>query len=828
MDWFKNLKVGNKLGLGFGLTLILVTTLSVISYSSINSMIQTSGWVDHTHKVIRVGESLSASMVDMETGLRGFLVTGNEEFLEPYFAGDKQFKTLVQKGAELTSDNPAQVKRWANVADMKKLWLEKWAEPQIAQRKIITQGEKSLANFKQVSARLLGKTLFDGIRVKLATLDAQIPKNNLHEKLLSNQALLALVNMETGQRGFLLSGVEASLEPYIQGEKDLLAAVTELTKYSDAYTKNVNEIRQAVSEWQTRVANVEIDARRDMNKYPVTIENVIADMTKGTGKHYMDLIRAEINNIVAAEESLIVIRNEDQKATATFANNFTMFGTLFVVLLSIVIALLVTRTIVGPIQKMRDVVAHVLKSGDLSSSVDCTSKDEVGESIIAFNQLINYLKKAVDDANRVIADIANGKLDTRIKADYSGDLLMLKKGVNQSAESIESVIKELSRVMESMKNGQFNLSLTAAVKGEFLTMVNNTAETTQSVNASIRAIIEVMNAMQQGQFNQRVLVDAKGDLLTLKNGINTSMDALESAIKDVITIVLAQSKGDLTQQITHHYDGELGVLKKAVNDTTSRLQEVVARAVNAADVVNSASSEVAQGALDLSQRVQEQAAALEETSSTMEEMSSAVKNNSDNAKEASDVAQKVKAKSLEGSRVMQQTIDAMNEIQDSSRKIAEIVTLIDSIAFQTNLLALNAAVEAARAGDHGRGFAVVAGEVRNLAQKSADAAKNITSLINESVSRIDQGTKLASDSGAVLTEINEAVDTVTDMIEHISIASQEQLTGIRQVYTAINQIDTVTQQNAALVEETSAASESLNEQSSTLSSDMAFFKIKKY
>lgn len=825
MNWFKNLKVGKKLALGFGISVVLISALSVTSYSSINSMIQTSGWVEHTHKVIRVGENLSASMIDMETGLRGFLVTGNQTYLEPYYAGRKNFETLVKKGAELTSDNPPQVTRWNNVANMQKQWLDEWAEPQIAQRKLIAEGEGAQAKFKEVSARIVGKTIFDSIRVKIADLNNKIPEDNLYDALQLNNVLLSLVNMETGQRGFLLSGQEASLEPFIQGQKDLAIALTNLSNSSVTYLNDIEGIRNSVEDWKNKAAILEIEARRKMNEYPVSIDNVISDMAKGTGKKFMDAIRAEINTVVSIEEELIDIRIESQNNTAEFANNVTLWGTVLVIMLSIFSAVFVSRSIVRPIEKIRNVVENVLKSGELSNSVDYRSKDELGESIEAFNELLSFMKKAVDESNNVVADLAQGNLSTRIQSDFSGDFLRLKNGVNDSADSIESVIKELSNVMESMKNGQFNLVIDTRVKGEFLKIVNNASETTQSVNTIISSIIEVMDAMQKGQFGERVHVDAKGDLLTLKEGINSSMKALENGIKDVITVVVAQSEGDLTQQITNHYEGQLHVLKTAINETTSRLQEVVSGAVSATEVVNSAASEVAQGALDLSQRVQEQAAALEQTSATMEEMNSSVKNNSNNAKEASDVAQMVKHKSAEGNKVMQQTINAMNEIQDSSQKIAEIVSLIDSIAFQTNLLALNAAVEAARAGDHGRGFAVVAGEVRNLAQKSADAAKNIAALINESVNRINQGTKLASDSGVVLNEINKDVDNVSEMIKHISVASEEQLVGVNQVYTAINQMDTVTQQNAALVEETSAASESMSAQSSTLSKDMSFFKI---
>ncbi|PLA73637.1 hypothetical protein CYQ88_10280 [Hydrogenovibrio sp. SC-1] len=338
-----------------------------------------------------------------------------------------------------------------------------------------------------------------------------------------------------------------------------------------------------------------------------------------------------------------------------------------------------------------------------------------------------------------------------------------------------------------------------------------------------REIVRIMDKMQQGKYQHRVTVEAEGELLVIKNAINNSMESLESAMKDITRIVVAQSQGDLRNQITADYHGELRTLKEAVNTSADKLVEVIVRAIESSDIVSSAAHEVSSGSLSLSQRVQEQAAALEQTSATMDEMSSAVENNTENAHQTAKVAQEVQVQASQGAAVMKQTIVAMNSIQESSRKIFEIVGLIDGIAFQTNLLALNAAVEAARAGDEGRGFAVVAGEVRALAQKSAAAAKDIKELIDESVSRIDDGTKLASQSEKVLQGINQSVHSVTEMVSQIAQASAEQFEGIKQVHLAINQIDSATQQNAALVEETSASSESLSEQARLLQQDMAFF-----
>jgi len=289
-------------------------------------------------------------------------------------------------------------------------------------------------------------------------------------------------------------------------------------------------------------------------------------------------------------------------------------------------------------------------------------------------------------------------------------------------------------------------------------------------------------------------------------------------------VVGAQAAGDLTVELKSGvFKGQLHDLKNAINYSAAKVKEVVQEAIRTSNVVSDAAGQVSQGSADLSARVQEQAAALEETSATMNEMTAAVQANTANARKVADLAHEVQRQSVEGASVMHQTIGAMQSIRESSHKISDIVSLIDGIAFQTNLLALNAAVEAARAGDHGRGFAVVAGEVRALAQKSAEAAKDIKSLIDDSVTRVENGTSLAEKSGEMLSGITGSVQQVAGMIEQIATASNEQATGISQVHRAMSDIDRVTQENAALVEETTAAAESLSTEAAELQKNMSFF-----
>ena len=300
---------------------------------------------------------------------------------------------------------------------------------------------------------------------------------------------------------------------------------------------------------------------------------------------------------------------------------------------------------------------------------------------------------------------------------------------------------------------------------------------------------------------------------------------MERLVAESQTVLGKLAANDLTQSMMGVYQGDLEKVKTSINDALGNLTRTITTVREAVEAVSTGSEEITKGNEDLSQRTSEQASALEETSASMEEMTSTVKQNADNAKQANQLAIAARDTADKGGAVTKKAVDAMGEINKSSKKIADIITVIDEIAFQTNLLALNAAVEAARAGEHGRGFAVVAAEVRNLAQRSAMAAKEIKGLINESIQRVTDGSELVNQSGKTLEEIVNAVKRVTDIIAEISAASQEQASGIDQVNKAIMSMDETTQQNAALVEETTSAAQSMKEQAKELMRQIEVFKV---
>jgi methyl-accepting chemotaxis protein len=283
--------------------------------------------------------------------------------------------------------------------------------------------------------------------------------------------------------------------------------------------------------------------------------------------------------------------------------------------------------------------------------------------------------------------------------------------------------------------------------------------------------------------------------------------------------------GDLGSRIEVTSTDEVGRLLSALKDMNQSLVQIVGTVRSSSDSIATGSAQIASGNADLSQRTEEQASALEETAASMEQLGSTVRQNADNAQQANQLAMGASTVAERGGEMVSQVVETMKGINDSSKKIADIITVIDGIAFQTNILALNAAVEAARAGEQGRGFAVVASEVRNLAQRSAEAAKEIKSLITASVERVEQGTTLVDQTGATMQEIVTSIKRVTDIMGEINSASREQSTGVNQVGEAVGQMDQVTQQNAALVEESAAAAESLKQQAQQLVSAVAVFKL---
>jgi len=446
------------------------------------------------------------------------------------------------------------------------------------------------------------------------------------------------------------------------------------------------------------------------------------------------------------------------------------------------------------------------------------------------------LEKAEEVVIRQDASAVKGALDLQQERQGEVKELLAKLDATDLTAQEREIVQQF-RGLGADVLGLVQEALLAAQSGNFSaaesTLIEKARPAYEKLNASgdtlLRTQIEVAQKMRTDadaafKKNSAFIIGAIVVGIGLSGVLGMLIiRSIVSTLNTAVSIADRISSGELGNDVRVESSDELGRLLEGLKRMDGKLVEIVGGVRGSADAVGAAARQLSHGNDDLSQRTQEQAAALEETASSMEQMTATVKQNADNARQANQLAVGAREQAEKGGAVVQRAIAAVGEINNSSRKIADIIGVIDEIAFQTNLLALNAAVEAARAGEQGRGFAVVATEVRNLAQRSASAAKEIKGLINDSVDKVKVGSELVDESGKTLSEIMESVKKVTDIVAEIAAASEEQSAGIEQVNNAVSQMDNVTQQNAALVEEASAASKSMEQQSGTLVSQIGYF-----
>lgn len=480
--------------------------------------------------------------------------------------------------------------------------------------------------------------------------------------------------------------------------------------------------------------------------------------------------------------------------------------------------------IVRPLKTLEKGIVEVTSTNDFSKSIPVRYADEVGQVSTRFNSLTADLKSIFDQINASLQKVAAGDFKQHCKVDVYGDLEVLKNNVNASIHSVDITMESLQNVAEGISEGDFSVRMNPEIQGEIKHKVDFAM---QSMDTIIEQINLVMQNVMQSDFSARVTQASKGKLFELTEYINTAVDSLSGNIHRLNDAMHALEQGELGYQIDTPFSGDLETLRQNLNLASQRLNETMILVTDSTQDVVSGIDQIAQGNQDLSDRTQSQAASLEETASAMEEITAAVAQASEHAERAHQLTSQTLTLSQEGRVEMSNSVESMQTIQSSSQRISDIVGLIDSIAFQTNLLALNAAVEAARAGEHGRGFAVVAGEVRALATKSSDAAKDINHLVNEVVTQVNNGAEKLNATSEAFDQINQSIQTANDIVTEISHSAKEQATGIVQVNQAISQLDSGVQQNAALVEQTSASAQSLGELASALSESVRQFKVSK-
>lgn len=517
------------------------------------------------------------------------------------------------------------------------------------------------------------------------------------------------------------------------------------------------------------------------------------------------------------------------KTESTFSLIVTVLLSLMGLAISIILGIYIGRNLrqqIGGEPSDIEEIAKQIASGSLKPSNNQMQPTGIYAAILSLQkQLSEVIEKEIQG---IVNAARQGDLSKRVETtSKEGFYKSLGEGINDLVDSSESIISDTGRVFSSLSQGDLKQTITREYHGSFNQLKNDANATINTLSKVIEGDIQTLvNASLAGDLSQRIeLSDKLGFFHTMSLGINQLVDSVDSIFDDASNAMDSLAHGDLTKPINQAYVGQFEVLKNNINETMFNLQQTITGLRDSSNIVNHTSAEISDGNNSLSERTEHQASAIEETAASMEELTSTVKNNADNTYQANELSNNAKETVLKGKDVMQQASVAMEEINSSSQKIAEIIGVIDEIAFQTNLLALNASVEAARAGEQGRGFAVVATEVRNLAGRSATAAKEIKELINDSVDKVGVGVQLVEQSTVNQNQVVESINKVGSIISEISAASHEQSEGINQVNMAVTSLDDTTQQNAALAEQTSAAASSLKDHAQEMSDMMDFFTV---
>ncbi|HDS1129561.1 TPA: HAMP domain-containing protein [Stenotrophomonas maltophilia] len=531
-----------------------------------------------------------------------------------------------------------------------------------------------------------------------------------------------------------------------------------------------------------------------------------------------------ISSLLRHQETLTARSREEYRSTESWTGTLSIVFGVMSLLLGSLAAWAITRSLTRPLEgavKLADGIA----GGRLDSVIDASGNDEVTQLLRSIQRMQAQLQSVMAAQGELARQHDAGSLSYRMdESAFPGDYGRMVHETNALVGSHVQVQNRLIEVMKHYARGDLSVDMDP-LPGEKAAITQAMDETKSSLSAINSEIRRLATAAAAGDFSLRGDEDRFAyDFRDMVAGLNRLMKTTDENLVQVSTLLQAISRGDLTVRMQGDFHGVFARMRDDCNATVDQLKQIVGRIQSSASSINLAAGEIASGNTDLSRRTEQQAANLEETAASMEELTSTVKQNAEHARQANQLAIGAHGVASQGGEVVGQVVTTMSAIEASSKKIAEIISVIDGIAFQTNILALNAAVEAARAGEQGRGFAVVASEVRTLAQRSAGAAKEIKGLIEDSVGKVADGSALVRQAGTTMGEIVASVQRVTDIMADISAASQEQSSGIEQVNQAVVQMDETTQQNAALVEEASAAARSMEEQANLLAEAVSVFR----
>jgi methyl-accepting chemotaxis protein len=793
---FKKMGLKFKIILGSCVTLILMVALGIVSINATKSLTSVNERVDHTHIVIAKANDIIAAGVDMETGMRGYLLAGKEEFLGPYIGGQKKFYELVTSLSKTVDDNPAQVQLLSEVKTNIDAWQKDVTEVQINLRRQIGDA-RTMNDMADLVGEAKGKLYFDKFRGQVAefisreatlmnerqvSADEAMGKNEEfaqkitdtnnwvgHTKKViatAHDIISAGVDMETGMRGYLLSGKEEFLDPYKGGGKkfdELIVSLSRTVNNNPAQVQLLSEIKGSIDTWQKNVTEPVIKLRRRVVQGLANMSDVTTEVGKARGKVYFDKFRDQVATFIGREEKLMVERQAE--------------------VVNVTMAAAENRELIANTTKWVAHTRNVIETANeiISAAVDMETGMR-GYLLAGKEDFLNPYKAGDKKFNELVVALSQAVKDNPVQVKLLSEV---KDNIDAWQKDVTEVQIVLRREIGNARTMDDMADLVAEARGK---------KYFDKFRGQIGTFVDREQKLMDERKSSAVKT-ASNSMYMIVGGVSLAI-----VLALLVSLFLANSVASpfkaIFQGLKTFSSGELDNVKV-------KFQDVIEGLTSGSRQVSQASGQIASGS-------SQQAASLEETASSLEEISSMTKNNANNADQANTLMQDTNRVVSDANQSMGELTQSMEEISRASEETSKIVKTIDEIAFQTNLLALNAAVEAARAGEAGAGFAVVADEVRNLAMRAAAAAKDTSELIEGTVKKVNDGAGLVKKTNEAFQQVTESSAKVGSLVAEISSASMEQADGINQVTTAVSEMDTVVQQNAAGSEELSSQANELN------------------